>query len=85
MFTQKELNLKQRRCLELLKDYDISLHYHPNKCNVVSNSLSSLPMGSLTHVDKDKRELVKYTHCLASLEDHLTDFEDVGVFVYLVS
>ncbi|WMV45946.1 hypothetical protein MTR67_039331 [Solanum verrucosum] len=29
MFTQKELNLRQRRWLEFLKDYDMSVHYHP--------------------------------------------------------
>ena len=29
VFTQKELNLHQRRWLEFLKDYDMSVHYHP--------------------------------------------------------
>ena len=36
MFTQKELNLRQRRWLELIKDYDMKLHYHPGKANVCS-------------------------------------------------
>ena len=31
VFTQKELNLRQRRWLELLKDYDMSVLYHPSK------------------------------------------------------
>ena len=31
VFTQKELNRCQRRCLELLKDYDMSVHYYPGK------------------------------------------------------
>ena len=31
IFTQKELNLRQRRWLELIKDYDMNLHYHPGK------------------------------------------------------
>ena len=31
IFTQKELNLRQRRWLELIKDYDMRLHYHPRK------------------------------------------------------
>ena len=35
IFTQKELNLRQRRWLELIKDYDMKLHYHPGKANVV--------------------------------------------------
>jgi hypothetical protein len=40
IFTQKELNLRQRRWLELIKDYDLSIHYHPRKANVVANALS---------------------------------------------
>lgn len=40
IFTQKELNLRQRRWLELLKDYDMKLHYHPGKANVVADALS---------------------------------------------
>ena len=40
IFTQKELNLRQRRWLELIKDYDLSIHYHPGKANVVVGALS---------------------------------------------
>src|SRR3954466_2042155 len=40
IFTQKELNLRQRRWLELIKDYDMRLHYHPGKANVVVDALS---------------------------------------------
>nr|AAO73216.1 retrotransposon protein, putative, Ty3-gypsy sub-class [Oryza sativa Japonica Group]AAP68408.1 putative polyprotein [Oryza sativa Japonica Group] len=39
IFTQPNLNLRQRRWLELIKDYDISIHYHPNKANVVADAL----------------------------------------------
>jgi hypothetical protein len=31
IFTQSELNMRQRRWLELIKDYDLEVHYHPNK------------------------------------------------------
>jgi len=34
IFTQKELNLRQRRWLELLKDYTLDIKYHPGKANV---------------------------------------------------
>jgi hypothetical protein len=34
------LNLRQRRWLELIKDYDLSIHYHPGKANVVADALS---------------------------------------------
>uniref|UniRef100_A0A453SWU5 Reverse transcriptase domain-containing protein n=1 Tax=Aegilops tauschii subsp. strangulata TaxID=200361 RepID=A0A453SWU5_AEGTS len=40
MFTQKELNLRQRRWLDLIKDYDMKLHYHPGMANVVADALS---------------------------------------------
>jgi hypothetical protein len=40
IFTQKELNLRQRRCLELIKDYDLEMQYHPGKANVVADALS---------------------------------------------
>ncbi|KAD3640698.1 hypothetical protein E3N88_29921 [Mikania micrantha] len=39
-FTQKELNMRQRRWLELLKDYDCEILYHPGKANVVADALS---------------------------------------------
>ncbi|GKB08521.1 putative reverse transcriptase domain-containing protein [Tanacetum coccineum] len=37
---QKELNMWQRRWLELLSDYDCEIHYHPGKANVVADALS---------------------------------------------
>ncbi|GKD95110.1 putative reverse transcriptase domain-containing protein, partial [Tanacetum coccineum] len=37
---QKELNMRQRRWLELLSDYDCELRYHPGKANVVADGLS---------------------------------------------
>src|SRR3954453_19478657 len=40
IFTQKELNMRQRRWIELIKDYDLSLQYHPGKANVVADALS---------------------------------------------
>ncbi|WVZ97868.1 hypothetical protein U9M48_043376 [Paspalum notatum var. saurae] len=40
IFTQPELNMRQRRWLELIKDYDLEVHYHPGKANVVADVLS---------------------------------------------
>nr|GEY00187.1 hypothetical protein [Tanacetum cinerariifolium] len=37
---KKELNMRQRRWLELLKDYDTNIQYHPGKANVVADALS---------------------------------------------
>ena len=55
VFTQRELNLHQRRWLELLKNYDMSVLYHPGKANVVADALSRLSMGSVAHVENDKK------------------------------
>jgi hypothetical protein len=40
IFTQSDLNMRQRRWLELIKDYDLEVHYHPGKANVVADALS---------------------------------------------
>jgi hypothetical protein len=40
IFTQKDLNLRQRRWLELIKDYDLDIQYHPGKANVIADALS---------------------------------------------
>jgi hypothetical protein len=40
IFTQLDLNLRQRRWLELIKDYNLEIHYHPSKANVVADALS---------------------------------------------
>ncbi|WVZ70349.1 hypothetical protein U9M48_019024 [Paspalum notatum var. saurae] len=40
IFTQNELNMRQRRWIELIKDYDLEIHYHPGKANVVADALS---------------------------------------------
>ncbi|KAI3821572.1 hypothetical protein L1987_09140 [Smallanthus sonchifolius] len=40
IFNQKELNMRQRRWVELLNDYDCEIRYHPGKANVVADALS---------------------------------------------
>ena len=81
VFTQKELNLRQRRWLELLKDYDMSIVYHPGKTNVVADALSRLTMGSTAHVEKEKRELANYVHRLSRLGVRLMDSTKGGIVV----
>ncbi|GKF76112.1 putative reverse transcriptase domain-containing protein, partial [Tanacetum coccineum] len=40
ILNQKELNMRQRRWLELLSDYDYDIRYHPGKANVIADALS---------------------------------------------
>jgi hypothetical protein len=40
IFTQPNLNLRQRRWLELIKDNDLGINYHPGKANMVADALS---------------------------------------------
>ena len=81
VFTQKELNLRQRRWLEFLKDYDMSVHYHPGKANVVADALSRLSMGSVAHVEEERKELARDVHRLARLGVHLMSISDGGVTI----
>jgi ribonuclease HI len=39
ILTQSELNMRQRRWLELIKDYELEIHYHLGKTNVVADAL----------------------------------------------
>ena len=47
LLMHKELNLRQRRWLELFKDYDCIIDYYPEKANVVANALSRKAMVTL--------------------------------------
>ena len=81
-FTQKELNLRQRRWLEFLKDYDMSVSFHPGKANVVADALSRLSMGSVAYVEEKRKELVKDIHWVAGLGVLLLSILDSGVTVH---
>lgn len=59
------MNLCQRRWLEFLKYYYMSVHYHPGKANVEVDSLRRLFMGSVTHVKEERKELAKDVHSLS--------------------
>jgi ribonuclease HI len=59
IFTQNELNLRQRRWLELIKDYDLEIHYHPGKSNVVADVFSRKSYVNTTMVSRMPRELYK--------------------------
>ena len=57
-FTQKDLNMRQRCWLELVKDYDCEILYLPRKANVVVDALSRKGLGQLYNARQIFRELV---------------------------
>ena len=67
MFNQKELNIRQRRWIELLKDYDMDVLYNTGKANVVVNALSRMTICSVSHLDESKKDLAREVHRLARL------------------
>ena len=50
IFTQQNLNMRQRIWIEVLEDYDFTLHYHPGKENVVADVLSQKSRGALASI-----------------------------------
>ena len=67
VFTQKNLNFRQIRWLEVLKDYDMSVLYQPGKANVFVVALSRMSIGSVTYVEDEKKEVVCDMHRVAGL------------------
>ena len=57
----------------------MNVHYHPCKANIVTDALSRLSMGSIAHVEVEKKELAKDVHRLARLGVRLVDLTSGGV------
>jgi hypothetical protein len=62
IFTQADLNMRQRRWLELIKDYDLEVHYHSGKANVVADALGR----------KSQCNCVMMDSCINTLCDELS-------------
>ena len=59
--------------MKLLKDYEMSVFYHPDKANVVAYALSQMAIGSVSHVDEVNKEIMKDVHRMARLVVRLDD------------
>ena len=68
--------------MELLKDYDMNVHHHPGKANIVADPLIRMSMGSTAYVEDEKKELVKYIHRLARVGVQFVDSSSGGVSVH---
>ena len=64
-----------------LKDYDMSVHCHPCKENVVPDALNILSIGSVAHVEEERKEIMKDVHRLTRLGVRLMSISDSGVIV----
>jgi hypothetical protein len=87
IFTQPNLNLRQRRWLELIKDYDLSINYHPDKASIVVDALSrrshlnqltveQMPFDLCEEFDKLNLRLVANTEVVA-MEIDSTLLQDI--------
>lgn len=65
-----------------MKNYDMSVLYHPAKANIVVYSLSRLSMGSVSNVEDGNKKLVEEVHQLARLGVHLLDLIEGSVWVH---
>ncbi|XP_071709094.1 uncharacterized protein [Rutidosis leptorrhynchoides] len=76
IFKQKERNMRQRRWIELIKDYDCEIKYHPGKVNVVADALSRKKTVEIvkfmrTEIVSDLIELIRQVQARALLEENL--------------
>ena len=58
IFTQQDLNMRQRRWMKYLEDYDFTFHYHSSKANVVANALSRKSWGVLASVASQEWQML---------------------------
>ena len=59
IFTQRDLNMRQRRWMEFLEDYDFTLHYHLGKANVVTDALNRKSQGVLASIASREWRMLK--------------------------
>ena len=62
IFQRRDLNMRQRRWLKLLKNYDCDILHHSGKANVVVDALRRKSSSSLAHISIEKRPLIQELH-----------------------
>ena len=80
VFTKKRVEYPMKKMVKLLKDYDMNVLYHPGKADVVVDALIHMTMGSVSHVEEAKKDLVRDVHRMARLGVRLEDSPD-GCFM----
>ena len=69
----------------MLKDYDMSVLYHPDKANVVADARSRMTMGSVSHLDEDKRDLSREVNRFDRLRVRFDSSPQGGAIVHVNS
>ncbi|GKB05860.1 putative reverse transcriptase domain-containing protein [Tanacetum coccineum] len=77
ILNQKELNMRQRRWLELLSDYDCEIRYHPGKANVVADALSRKERDQPLRTEAQKPKNIKNEDVGGMLLENAKDPEKV--------
>ena len=65
-----------------MKDYDMSVLYHPEKANVFVDALSCMTMGSVSHLDEAKKDLAREVHRFARMGVRLEISPDGGAIAH---
>ncbi|GJZ09866.1 putative reverse transcriptase domain-containing protein [Tanacetum coccineum] len=73
IFDQKDLNMRQRRWIELLSDYECEIKYHPGKANVVADALTQ---------GEASKDLKAPAEWLRGLEKHFERRDDGGIYFF---
>ena len=59
IFTQRDLNMRQRKWIEYLEDYNFTLHYHPGKANVVADALNRKSREVLASIASQEWQMIE--------------------------
>ena len=65
----------------IVEDYDMSVLYHPGKANVFADALSCMTTGSVSHIEKASKYLMRDVHRLDKLGLRLEDSPNGGFMV----
>ena len=76
ILTQKKINMKQRRWLKYLKNYDLTISYHSRNANIMANALSKKKHGNLVMLITSQQLIIKDMRRI-EIEVRKHDFEAI--------